>query len=261
MRYLLLLLVIALFLPSKAQFNQSANTNSVSLCSCVGEVWNISTPYKPYVTFPAAGPSKRIMFTGYGFNIPLTATVTGIEASFTYSTVNTTTNTLRDTLVNLLYNGTVVGNSQASVTPAFANTGSVLVGSSNDTWGWFWNPTDINAQGFGLNFKVISNAAGAEFHFTYGASIRVYYDLPNGIKESQKQNAMHKILVDQKQLLLVTEQNAEISIYSILGNKLVSMRTEGGASKELNLSAYPTGLYVYSIKTQFGEQSGKFILN
>ncbi len=261
MKYFLFLLFFTFHLFAKAQFNQSANTNSVSLCSCIGEVWNTSTPYKPHVSFSAPGPSKRIMFTGYGFTIPLTATVTGIEASFTYSSVNTGTNTLRDTLVNLLYNGIVVGNSQASVTPSYVNTGSVLAGSSSDTWGWFWNPSDINSPGFGLNFKVISTTAGAEFYFTYGASLRVYYDLPNGIKESQVQRSKNKLWVTEKKISIVTEQDADVSIYSIIGANLLNCKTKAGYALEESTHNYPPGIYVFKIKTPEGEQSGKFILN
>lgn len=258
-----LILVILVMVASKAfsQQSMSANTSSAANCNCIGNLWDISVPFKPNVTFTQTGVTHRILFTHYNFNIPASCTVTGYEVSFSY-TSNVTNHILRDSLVQLLYGGQMAGISQESITPNYVGNGTVTIGDPNNIWGVWLGANDINHTGFGFNFKLWSPNQGVKFGFMNGATITIYYVLPNGIKESQSSSATTKVFLDKKNVMLSTDlpENSEVNIYNILGTKLLSTRLDAGSSKQLDLSSFSDGMYVYTIRSGNKERSGKFIL-
>lgn len=255
-------LIITLFYFKGFSQSQTLNSGTVTLCGCPGELWNTSVHNKPIVSFSLAGASKRVMFSNYGFTIPANATIKGIEVEYDYNT-NATGNTLQDTSVLLLYWGNMGGFDKSSTTAAYTSSNTIIVGGPTDTWGWFWTPTDINNAGFGFNFKLISSQAGVQFSFLNGAQITVYYELPNGIKEFQKSISSAKITVKDKQVNFVSEndKNSEINIYNILVTKIYSATKTSTESKEINLNNFEKGIYVYSIKSNGKEKTGKFLLD
>ena len=103
---------------------------------------------------------------------------------------------------------------------------------------------------------------GVKFGFTNGATITIHYILASGIKESQSGIATTKIFLDKKNVLLSTDlpENSEVTIYNILGTKLLSTRLDANSSKQLDLSNLSNGMYVYIIRSGNKERSGKFIL-
>ena len=258
--------IAVLFLLTLTSFGysqmQTLNCTSVSICSCPGEVWNINNIAKPSVLFSAPGVSKRVMFSKYGFAIPQDGNILGVEIQYTYSTTAPGT-TLNDENVLLLYYGNQGGIDRSTVTPAYSGTNTVLLGGPTDLWNWSLFPSDINADGFGFNFKLNSTAAGTQFNFMNGVQITVYYQNPNGIIESQKSYSSSKISIHQKKIDFISEYNqeTEISIYNLLGEQIAFSKTKNNESKEINLSHFESGLYVYTVKIQGKEKTGKFLLD
>ncbi len=257
------LIILLLVVCSLKNFGQSQTLNSANVvnCACSGQLWDVSTPYKPKVTFAAAGPSHRIMFTNYGFTIPLTASVTGVEFSFSY-TSNVTDNSLRDTSVQLLHNGFLVGTAKEANTPFYFGSNTVTIGGNGELWGVVWDPPSVNSIGFGFDFKLISQTAGNHLVFDNGASITIYYTLNTGVSKSQTRSIETKLYSHNKIVKINSEFNerAEVSVYSILGNKCASFTIDAQSVKEIDASNFTSGIYIYTIKTKSEERSGKFIV-
>jgi hypothetical protein len=242
--------------------SQSMNTASVANCLCTGDLWDISIPYQPKVTFSAPGHSHRLMFTNYGFTIPSTATITGVQVNFSY-TSNASNATLRDTTVMLLVGTYLAGYTQALSTPNYIGNSAVSIGGPLDTWGTYLGPNDVNDSGFGFNFKLISQLGGVNFAFVNGATITVFYILTNGIKESQSMMAQTKIYASGKQVTLTSDlqEPAEVTIYSMTGTKLTTFKLNPNSTGQLDISDYSPGIYIYTIKSKSDERSGKLIIN
>ena len=262
MKKVILLLFVLCSFRAFSQ-SQTLNTSTVTLCTCAGDVWNIAMPFKPSVTFTAPGLSKKLMFTNYGFNIPASATITGVEVNFTYTTT-APSNSLRDTLVMLLNSGFLTGVTQETLTGFYNSpTNSVSIGGIGNMWGWGWTPALINSVGFGFNFKLVSDFAGTGFGFVNGASITVFYDLPSGLKESQQMIPKTKVYNTHKLVTLSSENTeaSEVIIYSVLGAKLMTIQLDTNSKKEIDFSDFNTGIYVYTLKQGSKQSSGKFILD
>lgn len=241
---------------------QVLNSNSLSICGCPGELWEISVNNKPSVSFTVAGDSKRVMFSKYGFSIPETAYILGIEIEFDFNT-NANPNTLEDKSVNLLYWGNIGGFDKSTATPAYTGSNTIVLGGPADTWGWYFAPADINNDGFGFNFKLNSTTTGVHFEFLRGAQITVYYQNPSGIIESQKNYSDTKILLHNKQIEFNSayDKEAEIRIYNLAGNKLIDLHQNANTSKQADLSTLENGVYIYTIKQNGKVKSGKFLLD
>lgn len=92
--------------------------------------------------------------SGFGFNIPLTATIDGIVVEVEKKA--TGGSMVQDNGVKLLKAGTTVGNSQATTSNWPSSDTYFTYGSSSDLWGSSWLPEDINHPGFGLAMASIS---------------------------------------------------------------------------------------------------------
>lgn len=261
MKKLIVLLSVLFALKAFPQQSVSATSGSVANCNCTGDMWDLSNPLKPNVTFSASGVSHRLLFTNYNFNIPATATVTGYEVSFSY-TSNITSHIVKDTLVQLLFNNTMAGISQESCTVNYTGNGTITIGDPNNIWGVWATAVNINDPGFGFQFKLKSNLGGVKFGFVNGATITIHYILASGIRESQSHTSKTKLYSDKKNVIIKADlpENSEVNIYNILGTKIVSAHLDANSTAELDLSHFSEGMYVYSIKSGNKERSGKFIL-
>lgn len=241
--------------------SQSLNTATATNCACSGQLWDVSVPYKPSVTFSSPGVSHRLMFTNYGFTIPSTASVTGVEVSFSY-TSNVNDNSLRDSIVTLLHNSTVLGFAKESSTGFYMGSNTVTLGGNGDLWGTAWDPPSVNSSGFGFDFKLVSDAAGNQFTFVNGATITIYYSLNTGITQSQSRTLETKVDCENKIVNIKSDSNecAHVCIYSIAGTKCAEHTIDANSSKTIDVSYLKEGIYIYTLNTKTSERSGKFII-
>lgn len=113
--------------------------------------------------------SNYLEMTGYGFDIPTGATISGIEATITCSSSGS------DTLyVQIMKSNNVVGTSK-SVFPL----ATTAFGDSSDSWGTGWTEADVEASGFGVAIWVIGGSNGNTVNVT-GATIRITYTTGGG---------------------------------------------------------------------------------
>lgn len=134
----------------------------------------------------------------YGFAVPTTATVCGIEVRIERNAAGLLIgSSITDKNLYLMNAGTPVGNNYASAT-GWSGTNTIAVyGSNSDLWGTTWTPAQINAPNFGVALSAEMKAGLASLFLSANVdavSITVYYTgspLPvelvsfSGIQESQ----------------------------------------------------------------------------
>jgi parallel beta-helix repeat protein len=105
--------------------------------------------------------SAYLKGTDYGFAIPANAEITGIAVTIGRfeSGQNVGYFDVRDSVVRLIKNGTIVGNNKAAASTEWpvGSPASALYGSPADLWGVAWTPEDINADDFGVALSVVSD--------------------------------------------------------------------------------------------------------
>lgn len=263
MRTTLFISVILLNLLSLNMNSQQAamNTSVVSNCGCPGEVWSFTTPYKPWVYFPTPNNSKRLMHTSYGFNIPATASITGVLVEMGYTTLNVTGNTLKDSLVMLLVNGSMAGEDKSPSSPYLGTSGTLSYGGPTDTWGILLSPADVNSPGFGFNFKLFSSVANSQLTVANGASITIHYNNAAGLHEWQTALGGVRISSSPDHLKVNFEKatNSHIQILDINGKLSGSGSFENTNEAYLNIENLRSGIYIYRVASGKEVRTGKFI--
>lgn len=124
-----------------------------------------------------AGQSSQLLVaSGFGFNVPAGATITGVQA-----TINKASSKINefDSTVSLVLAGTPSGANRASSTawPTGAG-GNVVYGSSSDLWGLSLQPADVNNAGFGVCIAGQANVAACTLSVAAFVTITVYYTTP-----------------------------------------------------------------------------------
>lgn len=109
----------------------------------------------------------------FGFSIPLTSAILGVQLGINRKNPNGLGNT-HDSTVSLIKGGVISGNNKAlatnwSTTEQYAN-----YGSSSDLWGLSLTPSDINSSNFGAAISVFGLAKVASAS-VYAFRITVYY--------------------------------------------------------------------------------------
>ena len=106
--------------------------------------------------FSSPAFSDFLIVSGFGFNIPANASITGIEVFVQRN--SPVSSTIQDNMVYLVKAGVQTGNNKA-LPGYWTGTNTVITyGSSSDTWGTTWLPADINAANFGVQVSVQSSA-------------------------------------------------------------------------------------------------------
>jgi hypothetical protein len=115
-----------------------------------GNITLIGTPYAT-ASVSSSGITNYLQGTGYSFNIPSNAVITGIQVSINKSSSSTSTTTnLKDNVVKLVKNSVVIGNNNASANMWTNSLAISNYGSSIDLWGTAWTANDINSANFGV---------------------------------------------------------------------------------------------------------------
>jgi hypothetical protein len=143
------------------------------------------------ISFPG-GRTLPLQLTSFGFNIPATATITGIKVSLDRSA--SVSNCLNDATnfggqpagMQLMSAGSPVGAGRfgGSIWPATLVTQTY--GSPSDLWGTTWTPALINSSQFGFQLIVQNNSGstGASATVYASSSVTVYFTVPSGLSWS-----------------------------------------------------------------------------
>lgn len=114
----------------------------------------------------------------FGFDIPATATIVGIEVRIERKSNSAANGGSRDNSLFLVKSGVAVGLTRATAT-AYTTADTVEThGGPADLWGAIWTPADINDANFGAVFTATkASAAGGAHSITVDQiQITVYYD-------------------------------------------------------------------------------------
>ena len=115
--------------------------------------------------------------SGFGFSIPVGATINGIEVIVERSQNNSFTTRVKDNSVRLVKNGTIVPSSEKSTSIGWPDTyGTITYGSPTDKWGQTWTAGDINNvnTGFAISAKYEPSDGARDPRVDY-ISMTVYY--------------------------------------------------------------------------------------
>lgn len=127
---------------------------------------------------PGGDGTELLSVTGFGFAIPGTATILGIQASVYWAGQSGAT----DSLVSLIKAGTVQGNDHSEgIDISLASSYPFVYGTASDKWGITWAPADINAANFGLGLGAVNNNLSvsrlAKVDFV---RLQIFYFTPTG---------------------------------------------------------------------------------
>jgi hypothetical protein len=153
---------------------------TVGATSGAGNTWSNPTnvqgaPDGSYAASTGSGNTRALTATGYGFAIPVGATIVGIALSVTKLGDGTV---IRDLTVELLNGGTPAGSNYADTATDWPlPAGATSYGGPADLWGAAWTPADINLGSFGayLAATSVSPDTGPQVD---SMGITVYYTDP-----------------------------------------------------------------------------------
>ncbi len=117
--------------------------------------------------------SEYLKLTSYNFSIPTGSSITGISVQLTRSAQST--NTVKDEEVKLI--STSVSTSSKADTSIYWPTSlaSKTYGSSSDTWGRTWTPSEINNSNFGIILSAKNFDSSSKSAHVDGATITIYF--------------------------------------------------------------------------------------
>lgn len=128
----------------------------------------------------ASAQTNYIQSSGYGFAIPSTATVCGIEVRVERNATGLLIgSSITDKNVFLTKAGVQVGTNHASGAGWSGSDGVAVYGNNADLWGTTWTPAQINASNFGVLFSAQMNAGLASLFLTANVdaiTVTVHYD-------------------------------------------------------------------------------------
>lgn len=148
-----------------AQCTSTGNTNGSSFSNntSIGTVaWNtpsnaqlsddVRSSGSVSISLLSSATTNYLVVTGFGFSIPPTATICGIQVDVekSYSLILGLLSSVSDNSVKIVKGGTISGNNKAAGGGWPASDAYVSYGNSSDFWGLTWLPSDINASNFGV---------------------------------------------------------------------------------------------------------------
>ncbi len=131
-----------------------------------------------YATRDNSADGVTHAYRDYGFSIPVSATILGIEVGVDWW-LDSTYGTNR-IYVSLSWNGGANWTSTRTANTERTNDGSGLTdteGGSSDTWGRTWNPSEFSDANFRVRLELDTNNAYRDFRIDW-VPVRVTYQMP-----------------------------------------------------------------------------------
>jgi hypothetical protein len=220
-----------------------------------GNVFNNSNVY--YSICCQSSRSSALNAYRFNFNIPLSATITGV--SVTYSTTGGNGGPMNykwDSLClsnNFLQLGTYKRDSVNGAGATFVN------GSASDTWGAALTPSIVNSAHFGVRLHL--DTYGINTTVLGGFKMVIHYSMPTGINVTAEEFLKPVIYARDKELYIKqhVSQSGKLALFSLTGEKVMEAPVEGQDTK-LNLIALAPGIYLYKYSSAFQSVSSKIII-
>ena len=121
--------------------------------------------------------TEQLQGLDYGFAIPGTATIDGIEVKI--NRMSDISSAMSDNFVSLIKAASVVGDDKATGSFYPTSFAEAIYGGASDLWGTTWTPSQINAVDFGVAFESYVGASGSAAYVDY-IKVTVYYTDSSG---------------------------------------------------------------------------------
>jgi len=159
--------------------SQTQNNEAFGDGNAWGNLSNITTSDDQYAACSIAKneASDYLNATNFGFSIPSTATIQGIEVQIELK--SDTADTTSDQTIQLLVNGSRSGDNKA-ISDSYPTSDTTRnYGGTADTWGLNLTPADVNSTDFGISIQSYSSGGASTAYIDYVA-IQITYS-ENGI--------------------------------------------------------------------------------
>ena len=174
--------------PTVSAAGPSPPTTATDVTYGAGNAWtnpnNIKLNDGNFATVTCAtatNSSDLLQGTAFGFSVPSTATIRGIEVDIKGKQTHTGLGDgFPNSAVQLLKAGTLVGNTNYNTFPRAGANAFIAFGSSSDLWGSTWVPADINDTNFGASFQAFFSKASTAWSIDYMQITVTYTDLTGG---------------------------------------------------------------------------------
>jgi hypothetical protein len=125
--------------------------------------------------------SKIASFSGFGFKVPLSATITGVQLDI-LQRVSSPGGGIHDSVLTLAMNGVAIGNNKASSINWFDTPQTQIYGGSTDTWGNVLSVNDVNDSGFGILYEITNTSYDQTASVDF-MSMTIHYQLGTTLYE------------------------------------------------------------------------------
>ena len=171
------LLTLSILVPTAKAITSSQGINSPQVVTGWTNPDNSKISDNVYTT----GPSVGLTAKGYGFDIPLEATIVGLEINVERKMTRSGTAYIADSMACLVINGTPDYNANRAVIWtqwSLTTEENKIFGSPTDTWGLSLTPEIVNNPNFG--FLLQPNKQGSiATAFVDFIGAKVYFTLPD----------------------------------------------------------------------------------
>lgn len=152
-------------MPSQGPNSPSAAANQAT----AGVAWNHTSDVfasdNAYASAAITGQgTKALLITDFGFSVPSTATVLGIQVEIERYNETAAMGVVEDSDVVLYRGGSIIGDDKADSGVAWPLTDPdtyKVYGGPTDLWGATWTPAQINGSDFGVWLTAIETAFDA----------------------------------------------------------------------------------------------------
>lgn len=255
-----------LFLHNNICFAQSFETNSPSAYNTfgTGAPWsNLSgvqftdnnPAYVDLAEYPTCNSfmcyrSNVSSYSGLGFNIPVSAVLTGIQVNI-LQRVSSPGGGIHDSVLTLALNGSAIGINHAIANNWFDTPTMQTYGNSNDLWGTTLSAADINNSTFGLLYQ-ITNTSYDQTASVDSLSVTVFYTVGTSIFSQTSTPFFVEFINDQLVVKAQFQRFQNVSMSIINGNGQVLYRKRFSEQLQLNeeISAqnWAPGIYFVRIE-------------
>jgi hypothetical protein len=116
--------------------------------------------------------------TNFGFSIPQSATINGIEATFEIAC--TGPGELLNERERIVKGGTIGSTNKTGVWSSCGATDTTqTIGGPSDKWGETWTPSDINSTDFGVVTSIGEEGVSSKNVYIDHIQIKIYYSIPD----------------------------------------------------------------------------------
>lgn len=207
--------------------------------------------------------SNIASLSNFGFNIPLNATITGVQLDITQR-VNSPGGGIHDSVLTLALNGIAMGNNKANASNWSDTPQNQSYGSSTDTWGNTLTPADVNNSAFGVLYEITNTSYDQAASVDY-LTMTVYYQIGTSIFEQSAKP--WNVYFEQNNLVIDSPikitSNTSISLYNASG-QLVFYNSLSASKPYLNeyisLALLQSGIYFIAIESADGSSYKKKLL-